>query len=323
MTDETNDPYTLYLGLPAGARPPHYYELLGIELFCSQHARINQAVRKRFRIIKCYHDLPDRQAREAVQDIMNAIATSRVVLTDPQAKDEYDAALAAELGIDRDAHLAAQLAVPLPEFEVTVVAGPSLVEHRFEISEGAALSIGTGENCTIVLDPGRAEAEHCAIAFEGGEWLLKPASSKSPVRIEGTVVGEYVLADGDLFDVAGYRMLFSSIARRDDVRAAHAVGPPLSLIIQKGPSIPNAVFNVLPPQRFTVGHGDDACWQLADQTVSQIHCAVQSVGDRWEIEDLDSTNGTRVNGVEVLRHLLSDRDVITLGKFDILVSVRF
>ena len=48
MTEDLFDPYTLYLGLPPGPRPPNHYDLLQLESFCSHHERIHQAARKQF-----------------------------------------------------------------------------------------------------------------------------------------------------------------------------------------------------------------------------------------------------------------------------------
>ncbi len=324
MTTDASDPYATYLGLPHGPRPPNYYDLLGLELFCSHHERINLAVRKQFRIIKRFHDHHDRGTREAIQDIMNGIATARVVLTDPDRKEGYDIEMADRLGIDRDAHIAAMVAAPLPECEITVIAGPTLVENRFELVEGARFSIGHSMRCLLPLAPGRAAERHAMIHHTGGEWLLRPIDRSCTVQVNGNVVQEFVLAHGDLIDVAGYRLLFSRIDRRDEIRAARSAGPPpLSLIVQKGPSIPSPVFNALPPQRVVIGQGDTALWQIADSAVSRYHCAIESAGDHWEVEDLDSTNGTTVNGTKIKRRPLDDRDVLTLGAFDILVSLRF
>ncbi len=323
MSDETPDPYRMYLGLAPGPRPPHHYELLGLELFCSHHERINQAARKQFRIIKGYHDQYHRPTREAIQDIMNAIATARVVLTDPDRKEAYDAALAERLDVDRDAHLAAQVAAPLPEFELTVIAGPSLVENRFELVEGTRFTVGCDPKSLLALNPGRAAERHCVIHHVDGEWLLRPTDPQLLIEVNNVATKEFVLVDGDQIDVGGYRLLFSAIRRREELRDARVSCPaPLSLIIQKGPAIPAPILNALPPQRMVIGQGDSALWQLPDHTVSRSHCAVQSVGDRWEIEDLESTNGTLVNGTEIMRHLLNDRDVVTIGGFDIVVSIR-
>ncbi len=359
----TPDPYSTYLSLPPGPRPPNYYELLQLELFCSHHERINQAVRKQFRIIKRYHDHHDRETREVIQNIMNAIATARVVLTDPARKEDYDEALAQEMDIDRDAHLAAQLAAPLPEYEIVVIAGPSLVRQRFELVEGTRITIGSHTHCLLTLSAGRTAERHCVVHHIGGDWIIKSAKPELAIRVNDTATPEFVLADGDKIDVGGYRLLFSRLSEPtdgegdDDIIRSDRPGdarrpgsslppppkevghpasrhstfdiryssgpPPLSLIIQKGPSIPTPVFNALAPQRFVIGHSESALWQLPDNTVSRSQCAIQSVGDRWEILDLQSTNGTFVNNTQVSRRLLNDRDLITIGSFEILVSLRF
>ncbi len=324
MTQEPFDPYTACLNLPGGERPSHYYELLGLELFCSHHERIHQAVRKQFRIIKQYHDHPDRNTRETIQDIMNTIAIARVVLTDPDQKEQYDLALATRLDIDRDVHLAANVAAPLPEFEVMVVAGPTRVRSRFDLIEGTRFTIGSDTRNLLAIDAGRAAERHCVIGHSQGEWIIKPVHPSLPLRVNDHDTDEFVLAHGDRIDIAGYRLVFVARDRRVEIETAHADGPPpLSLIILKGPSIPTPVFNILPLQHVVVGHGESALWQLPDPTVSSQHCAISSAGDYWEVEDLESTNGTRVNDTAITRHPLRDRDVIAIGGFDILASLRF
>ncbi len=324
MTDESLDPYSAYLGLPAGARPPNYYELLDLELFCSHTERINQAVRKQFRVIKRFHDHHDRDTREAIQDIMNAIATARVVLTDPTRKEEYDIELAENLDIDREAHLSALLAAPIPEYEVEVIAGPTLVDAHFELVEGTRFVAGCDHRCSLTLNSDRAGNRHAVIHCVDGEWMVKPAGPDHPIYVNDHLTDEFVLAAGDRIDIAGYRLLFSRIDQREALRRTRRAGPPpLSLIVQKGPSIPTPLFNVLPPQRIVIGHSETALWQLPDRTISRQHCAIQTVGDSWEVEDLDSTNSTQVNGETVMRRLIHDRDLLTLGEFQVVVSLRF
>jgi hypothetical protein len=55
-----------------------------------------------------------------------------------------------------------------------------------------------------------------------------------------------------------------------------------------------------PPRRaFTIGR-DPACdLVLADRTVSRLHATLRRFGDEWFVEDLSSTNGTRVNGIRI------------------------
>jgi transcriptional regulator with GAF, ATPase, and Fis domain len=52
---------------------------------------------------------------------------------------------------------------------------------------------------------------------------------------------------------------------------------------------------------------------LLDSAVSRRHCALQEVGGRYELVDLDSHNGTFVNGVPVGRKVVDHGDMIRIG----------
>ena len=57
--------------------------------------------------------------------------------------------------------------------------------------------------------------------------------------------------------------------------------------------------------------GCDIC--LDDANASREHVAFVREPDGWWIEDLESTNGTLVNGSGIDKHRLSDGDVIQIG----------
>lgn len=318
--DSSTKPYTEILGLSPDQCPPHHYALLGLELFCSHYERINQAVRKRYRTIRDYHNHPDRPTREAVQDVMNAVANAGVVLTDPSLKEAYDLELAKQLNVDRDAVLSEHMAAPIPECQLVVVAGPRLVGQRCELVEGAEFTIGSGAASSLMVDGSRAVSTHAVLRFSDGDWIVRPIAKDKIVQVNGTTTIEFVLAEDDVIDVAGYRLKFVRIDAKSNTKPK---APPLSMIMHKGISVPMPVFNALPPQKFVVGQSETALWQLPDPTISRHHCAIQTVGDAWEVEDLESTNGVQVNGVEVMRAVLADRDILTLGQFDILISLRY
>lgn len=52
---------------------------------------------------------------------------------------------------------------------------------------------------------------------------------------------------------------------------------------------------------------------LPEQGVSRQHCVFETEGERVILRDLDSRNGTRVNGLPVLQRVLEDGDVIEVG----------
>lgn len=57
--------------------------------------------------------------------------------------------------------------------------------------------------------------------------------------------------------------------------------------------------------------------ELDDLSVSDRHARILSMGDEVFLEDLQSANGTYVNGEKFSKHLLKSGDVIRLGQFEI------
>jgi two-component system cell cycle response regulator len=67
-----------------------------------------------------------------------------------------------------------------------------------------------------------------------------------------------------------------------------------------------------------IGRGEVAQVRLLDDGISRRHAMVVRVGGELCIEDLQSANGTRVNGEPITRHVLRDGDKIQLGERTIL-----
>ena len=59
---------------------------------------------------------------------------------------------------------------------------------------------------------------------------------------------------------------------------------------------------------------------VTDTTVSRTHAAVEEKTDRYVIRDLDSTNGTFLDGVRVREAFLAPGSVIRLGETEIVFS---
>jgi len=93
------DFYTKWLDVPPGPRPPDYYTLLGIELFCDDLDAIEQATRRQLTRLDSVALHPDRKTREAVQNMMNEVARARVDLVNPNRRPDYDRQLAQQLGV--------------------------------------------------------------------------------------------------------------------------------------------------------------------------------------------------------------------------------
>jgi len=64
----------------------------------------------------------------------------------------------------------------------------------------------------------------------------------------------------------------------------------------------------------TIGRKDENIIHIDNLAVSSRHARVLKIGKKVILEDLESTNGTLVNGQETSKHILKSGDVITVGK---------
>jgi len=70
-------------------------------------------------------------------------------------------------------------------------------------------------------------------------------------------------------------------------------------------------------QRIVIGRGRDADLAVAEPTISRQHAAIAWDGEGYVLEDLGSTNGTRVNGRKAKRARLLAGDEIELGRLQL------
>src|SRR4029453_1295387 len=64
----------------------------------------------------------------------------------------------------------------------------------------------------------------------------------------------------------------------------------------------------------TVGRHSSNMIVLADGMASRYHCVIEKGTDGLRVRDLDSSNGTRVNGQVIKTWRLGDGDVVQVGK---------
>ena len=85
---------------------------------------------------------------------------------------------------------------------------------------------------------------------------------------------------------------------------------------------PEKTFRILPGVARTIGRSTGADFILDAALVSRVHCQLLALGDgALEVQDLESTNGTYVNGNRVERARLSPGDKVQVGRVE-LVALR-
>ncbi len=93
------DFYTEFLGVPPGNRPPDYYTLLGLQVFCRDLDAIEAATRTQLTRLDEFAETGDINSRDAAQEIMDQIAGARGELVNSVLRLAYDRKLAAQLGV--------------------------------------------------------------------------------------------------------------------------------------------------------------------------------------------------------------------------------
>ncbi|MFY7876504.1 MAG: FHA domain-containing protein, partial [Pirellula sp.] len=64
----------------------------------------------------------------------------------------------------------------------------------------------------------------------------------------------------------------------------------------------------------SIGREEGNSIQLNDERISRFHCKIQEDNDHLVLTDLESTNGTRVNGQDCQLRILRFGDIIAVGR---------
>jgi len=168
-------------------------------------------------------------------------------------------------------------------------------------------------------------------------FVLEDLRSYNGVFVNGLRVAHTQdLQHGDLIQIGDYRIVLQDDAATatetapmpaaaldpSDAKATQPVATayrgqtlterPNRLVMLVGPT--PGVEYPLDRERLTVGRAEDASISVNHNSVSRLHCEIHALGDgRFEIVDKGSSNGVRVNAVELRRSIIEAGDVIELG----------
>ncbi len=95
---------------------------------------------------------------------------------------------------------------------------------------------------------------------------------------------------------------------------------PVTLRVLDGADRGQVFGELCPP--ITIGREDGNSVQLNDERISRFHLKIQEDQAKLVLTDLESTNGTRVNGEDTQLRILRFGDVISVGKSVLLFGTR-
>jgi ABC transport system ATP-binding/permease protein len=187
-------------------------------------------------------------------------------------------------------------------------------------------TIGRGEENTIRLTERNISRRHARLVKRDESWLLIDLGSYNGCFVNGVRGGDtQSVGPKDLIQLGDYRLEFitdedlavTQGGLRPDTTASIIPSPPYDtnhdrLVMVVGPT-PGREYT-LSDQQQLVGRGDDCNIAVNHPSVSRHHATIHYLKDHhYELIDKKSSNGLRINGVELERGLIESHDVIEFG----------
>ncbi|MFJ6705529.1 MULTISPECIES: FHA domain-containing protein [unclassified Streptomyces] len=181
------------------------------------------------------------------------------------------------------------------------------------MSPGRDYHVGRDPYSDIVLDDSRVSWHHAVLRPEEGHWTLEDEQSANGTYADGRRIREGEVGPGTV-------IRFGSPA---DGPSAVLVGRPptapdrpsvVSMPCLTGTFRQPSAVRRLPARTLRIGRAPDNDVVLDDLTVSRHHAELRAHPDgSHEVVDLDSHNGTYLNGRAVFRAPLGPRDLVGIG----------
>lgn len=202
-------------------------------------------------------------------------------------------------------------AAPAPRLGPTVVVPPGRPPRlRITTPEGsreipldkARLTLGRDPANDVEVAADAVSRRHASLERRGDKLLVTDLGSTNGLNVDGTLVPEVLLADGDHVAIG------ASVTLEFLAPEALAAGPEMPV----GPAV-SQVLDVSEGQALSLGRGALTSVHLAHPQVSQVHAEVRRSQGQVVIQDKGSSAGTFVNGQQVVEQVLHEGDVVRIG----------
>lgn len=186
------------------------------------------------------------------------------------------------------------------------------------------ISIGKSKSNDIVLPMPDVSRFHAVIAKKQKEWVITDTFSKTGVLVNGEKIEEQaVIEDGDIITIGSIPLKFlcaealSSQAKSQIRNQARAMNKAQQSNVAYAVLVDVVTHKpiYLRKKDVLIGRGSNADIQIALDTVSSEHARIHLTSQGWALSDLNSHNGTKLNGRYITQpQLIFDEDMITFGE---------
>jgi len=192
---------------------------------------------------------------------------------------------------------------------------------------------GKAQGNHICLRDESVAFNHFRVYYTDGVYSVYDLGSKRGTVVNGNSVEKSKLAHGDEIAVGDVSLLFEMVdeattdarlaSSAPDSDEADAQSRHGGLLTKTRASVPALVvidgqdegkrLTLDGKKAFKIGRSHKTDLRLADAKVSREHCLIEEVQDHHVIVDLESANGTVVNGDRINKTILKEGDFIRLG----------
>lgn len=210
-------------------------------------------------------------------------------------------------------------------FTITIEDQNGQVAKPFAFDHGEYI-IGRTDECDIVLPSSSVSRRHARIFIENGRCYIEDLGSANGVIVDG----QRLLRRRDLGTASQVRVgdfyLYLEFQQQQrlqnqDVRSTLFIdtGDEHFKLVRINDDYAGEEFS-LSEQDNTIGRTDDNFILLSDSSISRNHAVIQRFGDLYSIRDLNSSNGTELNGNPVAseNQELTSGDRIRFGSVEFL-----
>lgn len=205
-------------------------------------------------------------------------------------------------------------------------------QKRILLRDLSVFEAGRSTGNHICLKDDSVAMSHFRVYRKGQEYSIYDLGTKRGTLVNGEPVEKMDLQSGHVIQAGDVRMAFelvdeetpgrlASSAPDSDERDAQAfnggvltktrASAPALIVVDgedRGRRLPLAG-----KSQFRIGRSITSDLKLIDSKISRDHCLVESVKDHHIIIDLESANGTIVNGERVKKTVLKEGDFVRLG----------
>jgi pSer/pThr/pTyr-binding forkhead associated (FHA) protein len=183
------------------------------------------------------------------------------------------------------------------------------------------ITVGRQDGNTIRLTERNVSRQHARFVRDANGYRIEDLDSYNGISVNGVRIEKSAeLKDGDRVGVGDYVIALRAEAssgsvtrsQRGSVPQGYGAPPPARLVMISAPA-PGAEFSIA-KTAVSIGRLEELDLCISHRSISREHARITQKGGGFEIEDLRSANGVRVNGAGVKRSSLRSGDLVELGQ---------